>query len=78
MTEPDPIVSERKLRAKRQNERVKLAASALNTLALAIAGAAFIVPGMTSLENVRWTWIPVSLGLHICAHLVFTALKSED
>ena len=54
MGEVDPEASARKLRAKRANERLKLAAGALNTLALAIVGAAFIIPGITSLENVRW------------------------
>ena len=74
----DPEASARKLRAKRTNERVKLTTVSLNTLALAIVGAAFIIPGVTSLENVRWAWIPVGLILHLLAHLVLGFMKSED
>jgi type IV secretory pathway TrbD component len=76
--EVDPEASARKLRAKRANERLKLAAGALNTLALATVGAAFIIPGVTSLENVRWAWIPVGVILHLLAHLVLGLMKSED
>ena len=41
---PEPSPSERKLAAKRNNERVKLAAAFLNTLAVGTIGAAIIVP----------------------------------
>jgi hypothetical protein len=57
---------------------VKLTTVSLNTLALAIVGAAFVIPGVTSLENVRWAWIPVGLILHLLAHLVLGLMKSED
>jgi hypothetical protein len=57
---------------------VKLTTVSLNTLALAIVGAAFVIPGVTSLENVRWAWIPVGLVLHLLAHLVLGFMKSED
>jgi len=76
--EVDPEASPRKLRAKRANERLKLAAGALKTLALTIVGAAFVIPGVISLENVRWAWIPVGLILHLLAHLVLGFMKSED
>ncbi len=78
MTEPDPIAPERRLRAKRQNERVKLIVSFLNTLSLAIIGAAFIVPGVASLATVRWGWLPAETLLHVSAHAAFSLLKSED
>ena len=78
MGEVDPETSARKLRAKRNNERVKLTAVSLNTLALAILGAAFIVPGVTSFDNVRWAWIPIGFALHLLAHVVLGFLKSED
>lgn len=78
MAEADPIASERRLRAKRQNERVKLLASFLNTLALAIIGAAFVVPGVGSLSSVRWAWIPVGLVLHFSAQTALGLLKSEE
>jgi lipopolysaccharide export LptBFGC system permease protein LptF len=74
----DISVASRKLRARRTNERVKLVSTSLNTVALAILGAAFIVPGGVSLEAVRWMWIPVAFILHLGAHLVLRFLKSED
>ena len=74
----DISVASRKLRARRTNERVKLVSTSLNTVALAILGAAFIVPGVVSLEAVRWMWIPVAFILHLGAHLVLRFLKSED
>jgi predicted anti-sigma-YlaC factor YlaD len=54
VSSPEPTAAERKLTARRTNEHLKLAASFLNALALAIIGAAFVVPGVTSLELVRW------------------------
>ncbi|MFL5054577.1 MAG: hypothetical protein ACJ8DE_04930 [Microvirga sp.] len=78
MAEVDPEGSARKLRAKRTNEHLKLIASSLNTLSLAVVGAAFVIPGVTSLENVRWIWIPVGIVLHLIAHLPLRLLKSED
>jgi hypothetical protein len=71
--EVDPEASARKLRAKRTNERVKLTTVSLNTLALAIVGAAFVIPGVTSLENVRWAWIPSALS-YICWRILCSAL----
>lgn len=78
VAEVDPEGSARKLRAKRTNEHLKLIASSLNTLSLAVVGAAFVIPGVTSLENVRWIWIPVGIVLHLIAHLPLRLLKSED
>lgn len=78
MGEVDTEVGERKYRAKRANEHFKLVASFLNTLSLAVLGAAFIVPGMVSLEGVRWIWIPFGIFLHLVAHLVLRLLKRED
>jgi hypothetical protein len=68
----------RKLRAKRTNEHLKLVAAFLNTLALAVIGAAFVIPGVASLEGVRWIWVPVGLFLHLLAHMMLRFLKSED
>lgn len=70
--------TERKLAAKRTNERVKMLAGTLNALAIGILGAAFVVPGVTSLENVRWIWIPAALVLHLMAYVAYRFLKSED
>ena len=78
MAETDPEAAERRLRAKRLNEHLKLMASFLNTLSLAVIGAAFVVPGVISLESVRWLWIPVGIVLHLAAHVPLRLLKSED
>jgi hypothetical protein len=78
MPDTDPAAAERRLRAKRTNEHLKLAVSFLNTLSLAIIGAAFVVPGVTSFNNVRWVWIPVGVLLHLVAHLMLRLRKSED
>ena len=78
MAELDPIASERKLKARRANEHLKLMASFLNTLSLAVIGAAFVIPGVTSLQGVRWIWIPAGLVLHLAAHLPCVSCKSED
>ena len=78
MAEFDPIASERRLRAKRVNERLKLLASFLNTLGLAVIGAALVVPGIASLASVRWAWIPVGLVLHFAAQTALGLLRSEE
>ena len=78
MAEPDLVGQERRLRAKRQNERLKLAVSFLNTMALAVVGTAFIIPGVTSLDTVRWSWLPVALILHVTAQAIIGLLKSEE
>ena len=79
---PDPVASERKLKAKRQNERVKLLSSTLNALALGVMGAGIIVPGISApavlLEPVRLIWFLAAALLHCGAHIVFQLLKSED
>ena len=49
-----------------------------NSLALAIVAAAFVIPGVTSLDNVRWAWIPIGFILHLLAHAVLGFMKSED
>jgi hypothetical protein len=37
-----------------------------------------VVPGVTSLENVRWASTPAGAILHLLAHVVFGLMKSED
>ncbi|WP_051956076.1 hypothetical protein [Beijerinckia mobilis] len=66
------------LAAKRSNERVKLAAAALNALAIGVLGAAFVVPGVENLDKVHWWWIPVALFLHVMAHATFGFLRLEE
>lgn len=78
MASPDPADARRRLRAKRQNERIKLAAGFLNTTGLAIIGTAFIVPIVNGADAVRWPWIPFGLALHLSAQGLLSFLRSED
>ena len=75
---PDPIDAERRLRAKRQNERLKLLVSFLNTLGLAVLGAAFVVPGINSLASIQWSWVLAGIALHLTAQGVLQRLRSEE
>jgi hypothetical protein len=72
-----PEDRERRLAAKRNNERVKLAAGALNALSIATAGAAFVIPAIVG-QGIQWIWLPASAALHLCAQAVFQFMKSED
>lgn len=70
---------ERRIRARRLNERLKLAASSINTVGLTLLGAAALVPLVGGLFN--WSsivWILIALGLHLVAQFVLGRLKSED
>lgn len=73
-----PSDKRRRLAAKRMNERLRLAANFLNAIGIGIVGAAFIVPGMTDLSTVRWSWIPVGIILHSVAQLLLQLLQAED
>ncbi len=68
----------RRLAARRINERLKLTANFLNAIGIGVVGAAFIIPGVTDLATVRWSWIPAGLALHLVAHLLLQSLRSED
>jgi hypothetical protein len=82
VAEVDPEASERKLRARRANERVKLLSVTLNALALGVIGAGVIVPAVSSpavlLEPARLVWILVGAALHCGAQMAFQLLRSED
>ena len=58
---PDPSAAGRKLAAKRNNERVKLAATFLTTLAVGTIGAAVIVPSFN--PDIRLDALPRGLGV---------------
>ena len=77
----DPA-SERKLAAKRMNERVKLGASFLNTLGLAVIGAALVVPAFspTGHADLRLSigGLLVGIGLHFVAQWLYRFLRSEE
>jgi hypothetical protein len=68
----------RRLRAKRQNERVKLVVSFLNTVSLAVLGAAFVVPAVSGSDSIRWNWMPAALIVHLTAHAALSLLRSEE
>ncbi|GLK77493.1 hypothetical protein GCM10008171_27470 [Methylopila jiangsuensis] len=79
MTERSPEDVERRLRAKRTNERLKLAASTSNAVGLTILGAAVLVPVTTG--KASWfaaLWILAAVALHVFAQAVLGVLRSED
>ena len=73
-----------KLRARVFNERIKMFASALNALAVAFVGAAFVFPiirddDLTALLTLKtWVWILAGVGLHGCVHAALGRLRRED
>ncbi|MFD1703776.1 hypothetical protein ACFSCV_12265 [Methylopila henanensis] len=74
---PDDV--ERRIRAKRLNERLKLLASSLNTVGLAVFGAAVLVPLVGErLPLSAAVWFLATLSLHLLAHVVLGRLTSED
>jgi hypothetical protein len=72
----------RKLAAKRNNEHIKLVATVLNALCIALIGAAVIVPSVSSpeffLTTRSWILILAAFVLHLGAHAVLRLLRSED
>lgn len=79
MTERSPEDVERRLRAKRWNESLKLTASTLNTIGLTLFGTAIVVPlvaGGLNLYSIAW--IIVAASLHFLAHVALGRLRSED
>ena len=73
---------ERRLAAKRKDERVKLIATSLNAVALAVFGAAFLVPAVANpavlLSSGPWILMLTALALHFGAHAVLQFLRSEE
>jgi hypothetical protein len=79
MSNSDP--SARKLAARRWNEHLKLIATSLNTIALGIVGAAYVIPGISgslSADLPRLIWFSYALALHLGAHVFLRFLRSED
>lgn len=80
------MASARKLAAKRINERLKLLANLLNSLAIGVIGAGVIVPAVRdpsqgTLLILTWqmlTWITIGLALHLVGQSVFAFMRSED
>ena len=79
MIDPD---ARRRLANKRFNERVKLAYTTLNAMAIAVVAAAFIVPGISSVASIfelqRMIWFLVAAALHSAAQMFVGALRSEE
>lgn len=76
---PYDIASRRKLAARRLNENLKLLASSLNTVALTILGAAFLLPTISGQAVATPTiWIMIAAGLHLLAQAVLRLIQSED
>lgn len=74
--------AQRRLSAKRTNERIKLVYSTLNAFAIGIVIAGVIVPGVSSpaslIELPRLIWFSVAGALHIAAQVFVGTLRSED
>lgn len=69
----------RRLAARRNNERVKLAATTLNAIALTTFGAAFILPSVNGgMAAPPIIWILAAAALHSGAYAVFRLMRSED
>ncbi|SFV04746.1 hypothetical protein SAMN02799631_04164 [Methylobacterium sp. 174MFSha1.1] len=86
MTEATPnaaeIAARRKHVAKRLNEHLKLLAAYMNAMAIAVAGAAIIVPLVSSpnatLGRTHLSWLAASLALHCVGHAVIRCLRREE
>lgn len=81
MTEPaDELTALRRFARKRFNEHVKLSAGFVNTLALAILGAALVIPLVSTgqLASASVIWVAVGFSLHVLAQLVLRLLRRED
>ncbi|AWN54064.1 hypothetical protein DK412_22610 [Methylobacterium sp. 17Sr1-1] len=68
--------------AKRLNEHVKLFAAYVNAMAIAVAGAAIIVPLVSNpdatLGRTHLSWFAASLALHCIGHAVIRLLRREE
>lgn len=66
--------------AKRFNESVKYATSAMNTLAVGMIAAAVIVPAINQQTIQLWSlsWASAGFALHIMGHLTLSLMKKED
>lgn len=71
-----------RLRAKRQNERVKLMANLLNAVAIAVIAVTIVIPSVADpqflLTAKPYVLLSVALVLHIAAQVFLGLLQSED
>ena len=71
----------RKLAAKRANERIRLLAGFLNALAIAVAGAGFIITAVSHPDRiaaVSFVWCLVGVALRPFAQAALSFRRSED
>ena len=76
------MTPEEKLIVRRLNEQTKLTATSVNALAVALAAAAVIIPGVNN-PAVLLSWQPPalffgSLGLHLIARTILRFMRSEE
>lgn len=66
--------------AKRFNESVRYAASAMNALSVGMIAAAVIVPAINHSAIQLWSvgWASAGIILHMTGHLTLSLLKKED
>jgi hypothetical protein len=80
--ETNPSQRERKLAAKRFNERLKLFVTALNGIAVALVGAGLLVPAIGHPEALmnQWLglWFLIPIGFHALAQHLIGFLRSEE
>ena len=71
-----------RLAAKRHNESVKLVATSLNAIALAVLGTAFVIPAIGNIAVLSspgpWILLFVAIVIHLVAHAVVRLLRSEE
>ena len=82
-SEPPALsAGERKHRAKRFNEGLKLAATLLNSSAIATIGIAVINPiaqrHLDLLADGGWTLLIAAVVLHVMAQIIIRFLRQED
>ena len=83
MVEPAPLtISERKFRAKRYNEGLKLAATLFNSLSIVTFGTAFVGPITQGhydiLTHGGWAMLTLALCLHSAAQAIVRLLRPEE
>lgn len=79
MAELSPEDIERRLRAKRYNEQLKLFAATLNTVGLTLFGSAVVIPFVGGGLNLSAAvWIIPAVALHLSAQVALRKLRSED
>ena len=76
------MTPEERLAARKLNEQTELSATALNALAVALTGAAVIIPGVRDLSSLL-SWQPllllfVALTVHISARRFLLLLRSAE